>query len=305
MTAGEGIGQELLLETELYGWNAFGEKKTYAVSSKKILFTPWMNKQLEPLRISMPGETSLNILTFTLKNSAGKILHRNFTTFLVEDGDQNSTISINDNKRAVSISPDSFVKQRWSLRQWNVMDGRKVNGAGAGYFQYQIPWPSDLSLEEIDGAEFVVEVSAKRLLGKDQPEGSDIQGNFMRGQGTHDPSANRNSYPMTDEEKDPSLVRVRINGMDHGSYYLKDDPADHRGILSWNSQLRDGYLREAGSYGYLIRVPINQKVLEDASNRGQLVVKLEVGDGLPGGLAIYGKQFGRFPLDPSVVFVTN
>jgi predicted transcriptional regulator len=32
-------------------------------------------------------------------------------------------------------------------------------------------------------------------------------------------------------------------------------------------------------------------------------VRLEVDEALPGGLAIYGAHFGRYPVDPTVVFV--
>jgi hypothetical protein len=34
-----------------------------------------------------------------------------------------------------------------------------------------------------------------------------------------------------------------------------------------------------------------------------VIVRLEVDQSLPGGLAIYGARFGRYPLDPTVVFV--
>jgi predicted transcriptional regulator len=34
-----------------------------------------------------------------------------------------------------------------------------------------------------------------------------------------------------------------------------------------------------------------------------LLVRLEVDAALPGGLAIYGAGFGRYPLDPTVLFV--
>jgi len=36
---------------------------------------------------------------------------------------------------------------------------------------------------------------------------------------------------------------------------------------------------------------------------GQVVVRLEVDAALPGGLAVYGREFGRYPVDPSVLFV--
>ena len=76
------------------------------------------------------------------------------------------------------------------------------------------------------------------------------------GGGLHDPGRNPNAYPMTDETRYPSAVAVRVNGESAGEYKLADDPADHRGILSWFSQKRDKKLREAGSYGELLRVPI-------------------------------------------------
>jgi hypothetical protein len=96
---------------------------------------------------------------------------------------------------------------------------------------------------------------------------------------------------------------VWVNGALAGLYELDDDPADHRGILSWHSQKQDKLLREAGSYGQLLRVPIPAKALDEAQRSGVVAVKLEVSDALPGGLAIYGAQFGRYPVDPSVAFV--
>jgi predicted transcriptional regulator len=108
---------------------------------------------------------------------------------------------------------------------------------------------------------------------------------------------------MSGERKYPSAVTAWVNGRLAGRYELADDPADHRGILSWHSQLRDRFLREAGSYGELLRVPIPASALEEAARSGAFVVRLEVSDALPGGLAIYGAKFGRYPLDPTVALV--
>jgi len=125
----------------------------------------------------------------------------------------------------------------------------------------------------------------------------------MLGKGTHDPSLNPNSYPMTDERTYPSAVRVRIGGDVVGVFDLPDDPADHRGILSWHAQKRDNTLTEAGSYGYLISAEIPRKVLQQAARKGTLVIRLEVDEAVAGGLAIYGERFGRYPLDPTLAFV--
>ena len=124
----------------------------------------------------------------------------------------------------------------------------------------------------------------------------------MRGKGTHDPSANPNSYPMTDTTLFPSAVRVRMNGVVAGTYTLPDDPADHRGILSWHAQLRDKKLHEAGSYGYLIQATLPAEGVVAAAHAKEIVLRLEVDASLPGGLAIYGERFGRYPVDPTIIF---
>jgi hypothetical protein len=124
---------------------------------------------------------------------------------------------------------------------------------------------------------------------------------FMRGRGTFDPSLNPNAYAMTDEETFPSAMTVYANGTVAGFVELADDPADHRGILSWHAQPRDRRLREAGSYGYLVNVALPRSAIEAAAASGRLELRLVVPDSLPGGLAIYGARFGRYPFDPSIV----
>lgn len=127
----------------------------------------------------------------------------------------------------------------------------------------------------------------------------------MRGQGTHVPDLNPNSTPMTDGVPYPSRVRIVVNDHVLGTYDLPDDPADHRGILSWHSQPRDGHLYEAGSYGYLIDALIPPKALQAAREQRRFIIRLEVDDSLPGGLAIYGEQFGRYPMDPTLILIAQ
>jgi hypothetical protein len=177
------------------------------------------------------------------------------------------------------------------------MDGRKINGAGNGFFQYSIAIPEGTVAGEVREACFIVEVSAKELFVKDMQDYERDQ-DFMRGS-TVAPSANPNAYPMTDGTVFPSEVSVIIGGEKVFSTVLKDDPADHRGVLSWHHQLKDKKLREAGSYGYLIKVPLKKRVLQNAIDHGALEVRLQT-EG-EGGMAVYGKEFGRYPLDPSLV----
>jgi predicted transcriptional regulator len=52
-------------------------------------------------------------------------------------------------------------------------------------------------------------------------------------------------------------------------------------------------------------VGIPRAALVRAAASGTLEIRLEVDSSLPGGLAIYGARFGRYPVDPTVVFVRN
>ena len=70
------------------------------------------------------------------------------------------------------------------------MDGLKVNGAGSGFFEYHAAWPAGIRLSDLDSAVFVAEVSSKELFGKDREGSARIEGDFMRGRGTLDPSLN-------------------------------------------------------------------------------------------------------------------
>jgi len=297
-------GDVLVLQAQLYGWNSLGRRQTTFTARRDVPYRPWMSEALPPLSVPMPPEPGVSVLAVELTDRAGTVLHRNFTTFVVE-GALPDEVTLPDGRRAhvARIDPARFSSARWSLKQWNVLDGLKVNGAGAGHFEYRLPWPEGLKLSDVAAAVFLVEASAKQLYGKDREDAAQMGGDYMRGRGTHDPSRNPNAYPMTDEVRFPSAVTVRVNGVVAGRHELPDDPADHRGILSWHAQLKDRRLREAGSYGYLLEVEVPRAALERAAAGGALQIRLEVDAALPGGLAVYGARFGRYPLDPTVVFV--
>jgi hypothetical protein len=307
MTGTRAHGDSLVLRTELYGWNSLGQRKTYApAATRTVPYRPWMNEALEPLQVQMPGEPSVVVLATRLESAAGVVLQRNFTTFVVE-GEAPAVAALESGARArlMTFQPASFSGSEWSLKQWNVMDGAKVNGAGSGFFEYRVAWPKDVQAAGLASVTLVAEVGAKQLFGKDRDDAEEMRGDYMRGLGTLDPSRNPNAYPMTDETPFPSAVTVTINGVSAGRRELADDFADHRGILSWHNQQRDRRLREAGSHGELLRLDLPREALEKAAASGEIVIRLEVDEALPGGLAIYGKRFGRYPLDPTLVFVTR
>ena len=300
------VGDSLLLRGTLRGWDSLGRERIYSRFRQRVPYEAWKCGALDPVAVTMPEHPAVVVAAVQLEDRSGVVLARNFTTFAVRGRQQPRVETIAQRGRdikAVRIAPQSFAKAEWSQKQWNVFDGLKVNGAGAGYFEYRIPWPARLEVQDIDTASFRAELSAKQLFGKDKDGTEKQEGNFMLGKGTHDPSLNPNSYPMTDEQTFPSAVRIRIGGEVAGLFDLPDDPADHRGILSWQAQKRDRTLTEAGSYGYLVTADISRRALQQAANSGTLVIRLEVDEALPGGLAIYGERFGRYPLDPTVAFI--
>ena len=297
-------GDSLTLRAELYGWNSIGERRVYSTSTRRVPFTPFMSEALAPMPVTMPNEPAVVVLALRLEDASGVVLHHNFTTFVVEDTAP-ATMSLADGRtaRVSRVAAANYADARWTDKTWKVLDGLKVDGAGSGFFEYRIAWPAGLARGDVSEASFIVEASAKRLNGKDRDSTTRDNGDYMRGGGLQDPSRNRNSYPMTGATPYPSAVTVRMNGLVAGQYELTDDPADHRGILSWYAQKRDKFLREAGSYGQLLRVTVPPSALDTGARTGAIVVRLEVSDALPGGLAIYGAKFGRYPVDPSVVFV--
>jgi len=143
-----------------------------------------------------------------------------------------------------------------------------------------------------------MELSAKQVFDKDLDSSFNQNQNYMLGSRVS-PSKNPNAYPMTDESRFPSEVSIQVDGNTLLKTVLPDDPADHRGLLSWHHQLMDKKLREAGSYGYLVKVPVTKSMLNKAKSRGYMTIRLNaLGEG---GLAVYGAEFGRFPVNINLV----
>jgi hypothetical protein len=297
-------GVELLLKMELGGVDELGRSREWWHGERSVPFAPWMSRELEPVEVKMPDRRAVAVLRVVLEDPSGRVLHRNFTAFVVGEGasPRDETVSEEGRtRRMLRVAPRDRTASRWSLREWDAMDGAKVNGAGSGFFEYRLAWPRGLRPEDVGGATLLAELGAKELFGKDRVGSGKVEGDFMLGAGTHDPALNPNAYPMTDVHTHPSAVRVRVNGVAAGTFDLPDDPADHRGLLSWHAQKRDGRLREAGSYGYLVSASVPEAALRAAFSSGEIVLRFEVDDALPGGLAVYGETSGRYPLDPTLV----
>ncbi len=301
-------GNELFLHYQMLHLDYLGIEKEIDKGVLKIDYSPWMNQPISPLKIKTPKYSGLSKINFTLKDKGGKIIHRNFMHLVVK-----SQFKI-PKTLVYSIPVKEYSSSKWSKRKWEVLDGLKVNGTGKGFFEFKISVPSNLDLAGNEEAYFFVEASSKRLYDKDKEKEYEETGiDYMRGSKVS-PHKNPNSYPMTDEIMFPSEINVSVNGKNKLNTVLSDDPADHRGILSWHNQIRPAgkvtdkdysekqrMLNEAGSYGYLVKVPISNEELTECKQNGFIKVILETTG--EGGMAIYGKDFGRYPFDPSLVII--
>jgi hypothetical protein len=302
---GSDLGSNLVLTTSLYGWDQLGKYRIFSSSSRLIEYNPWTAKEIQPLEIQMPSVRGLAILSIIVEDASGKVHHHNFTTFSVGKGTSEREEILNEDgkiMKVVRFAPDSYKSQSWSVSQWNILDGLKVDGAGFGYFEYEVKIPQGITASNTDEITLIAELSAKQLFGKDRKDAKVPDGDYMLGKGANDPSINPNSYPMTDIYKYPSMVKIKVGGESVGTYFLEDDPADSRGILSWFSQPQNRKLYEAGSYGYLIKTTVPKEIIEKAINN-TISIRFEVDKSFPGGLAIYGEKFGSYPVDPTLVFV--
>ncbi len=283
----------LHLETRLVGIDALGRDFEGQWESTDVPFRPFCLSHIATKDVEMPAEDGVYALQMVLKNASDSVLHRNFTLYRAKSEIPSSG--------TLTFAPASYSAQQWSLLETEVLGGLKVNGHGSGFFEYTVTLPEDLG--QISGAQLLFEAGAKQLFAKDVEDGDKDLGDYMLGNGTSNPCKVPNAYSMTDTRLWPSSVEVSVNGTAVGTFELPDDPADHRGVLSWHSQLRDRQLREAGSYGYLIRADLPAGLLKPGAT---LVIRLSVPESAAGktsgGLAIYGRDFGRYPLDPTIIF---
>ena len=290
LTTEKYAGRTLKVAYAIRAWDGRGRLLESApVEAGSFTATAWQNGRVLDVPVKLPDTTACGAVCFTLTDDK-TVVGRNFACFVTR-ADKPATV--------VSVPPAGFTKATWSQKQWNVFDGLKANGAGKGAFEYEfVGIPSDKP------ARFRAEVSAKRLNAKDSKDVDKgvVDLDCMLGGGFADRSKNPNAYPMTSDVKWAGQVKVFANGELVNTVDLPDDPADHRGILSWFAQQRadarkSATLSEAGSYGYLVEAEIPPAVL--AKGNGKVTIRLEAEKN---GLAVYGAHFGRYPLDPSIEF---
>jgi len=302
------IPGNLKIEYTLSGWNQAGDKFNWTKGEIDAKAEPFSFVQLEPVTVRLPEVTSIMIFGVVLKDGDGNILQRNFVPIRIDGRNPDDLIII-------SKPPSAFTDASWSIRHLSPQNGMKVWGMGSGYFEYEFTLPARLDTNKVASVEFRAELAARYPQEKYLEEGvaEGIGMTVVSNKGTI-PGYGKNSYPQTDEKTFSTNVIITGNGQKIAEILLPDDPADHRGLLSWMNQepgwawgssdrSKSWLLDEAGSYGYLVKASLDNGAIRRALRTGKVIVRLQVNDSGPtqGGLSVYGKESGRFPLDPSII----
>ncbi len=255
----------------------FDDSGSYEITSYEYGTTT-----LPSVTVTLPQENAVAILSFYLSNHKGQILSRNFTTFDVQ-------APLPENQ--IEIPVNSGVISGFDLT-WEAMERKKLCAGGKGEITYHITLPD--TWMHINGLALYFEAGSKRILQKDCKitDKENVAHGFMRGYRV-DRGSFKNSYWMTDESRFPSAVEVLINGFPIQTFSLENDWADARGVLSWHSQPVDTLLDEAGSYGEEKYLEIPSRIVARLVADRDFTLTLRVPSN--GGLALYGRNAGRYP----------
>ncbi|NQU88760.1 MAG: glycoside hydrolase family 2 [Mariniphaga sp.] len=297
----------LKINYSVYGWDELGEKFEHTSGDIEATASPFTYTQLSPVSLQLPDKNAVMIFATKLISGSGEVLQQNFIPFkVISDIDQPNTIT---------KAPDEFSNASWSAKHLAPQNGNKVWGMGSGFFEYEFDLPTGLESAEIENIEFRAELASRYPQGKYLEEG-DAEGIGMTivSEKGIDPGYGKNSYPQTDEKQHASVVKITANDQRIAEIELPDDPADHTGILSWMNQVpgwewgsddqsKPWLLDEAGSYGYLVVAELDETSKKSALKTGKVTIRLYVDESTVnrGGLSIYGKDSGRYPMDLTLV----
>ncbi len=279
---GEHHGKEMTLRWELWYDSSRG-RVPCGEGELPLPAYGWGVTKLPDLQVKMPREDSLVILSLYLTDEKG-VVSRNFVTFDVQGVLQENTLPLNLRKSRAS----GFALV------WRPQGHEKLCCGGSGTVTFRAKLP-----ERLSSLSFVMEAGSKRCIAKDYKS---LQAEIPVGELVCSRGVDRgsfdNSYFMTDESRCPSHAELLVDGISMGEITLQNDWADSRGVLSWHRQPNVRLLDEAGSYGELIRVDIPSRCLSSLSGK-EVNVTLQVKDG---GIALYGRNSGRYAIGPRMEY---
>ncbi len=263
----------------------FGVKRRVAEGKTATTPTRFAVTDLGELHCALPTEPGLATLALWLVDETGAIRGRNYVNVEVRSAPSPAMEQV-ANGWALRFAPGYFHHTSWS-QPFTAPDGSKFSAAGRGWVEYALPLPAGLEIGALNSALLCFEAGARTSqLRIDWPE---------RTYGFN--------YPQTEaDHKVPTAVDISINGVTVGQALLPDDPADARGVLSHHNGI------DPGSYGFLTELAIDGAALQQAlADQQRLLVRFTVtGEGgFPGGLSLYGERTGSYPVEPTILLITQ
>ncbi|WP_195576486.1 glycoside hydrolase family 2 protein [Paenibacillus sp. 1001270B_150601_E10] len=284
-------GQQLTLDWTL-SYDQFGVRQKSESGTIEVQWQDYGVFPLAVLEVNMPNEDALAILSLRLLDDKGEVVSRNFTTFDVQSGKSDGCYALDGSYFSIPVEK---VREHSFEYQWDAIQKQKVCGAREGSFVYDIVLPETEEHGPIYSLDLWFEASSSQLLARHR-EGAkrrEILIDLMYGDSA-EVEYNANTYYMTDEDKKPSHIQVWIDEEWVGSFALDDHPADSRGVLSWHYQPSTKQLDEAGSYGTLCHLSLPGRVAARLDQKRRCKLRIQ---GDEGGVSLYGRNAGRYPID--------
>jgi len=332
--------QKLRLDTKVVYWNRFGEQKSYSTPGTTIDAVSYSSKVLEPMQFVAPNEECVATYCTYLIGAKGDTLHCNFVPFRVR---ANSNLVTSTDTIVVSKPAASYKEASWSLKNLITQHNSKFIGLGSGYVDYEFEITGNKIPKKVTFmAELSSRMNQSKYFSEKSYQLENFPNIGMNcstwGLNPNSfPQTDELKHPSTVAvEVDGmavSTVTLPDDPCDHrGLLSWFNQPHDsglvnkstlapptkpdtnNEGLdliltktveLIRSSFNLDGKLDEAGSYGYLVKVDLPKEAIEKLIKNKSVVIRLRVdkSSANEGGLSVFGKQSGRYPLDPSLVLI--
>jgi hypothetical protein len=332
--------QQLRLDTKVIYWNRFGELKSYSTLGTSLDAVSCSSKVLEPLSFRTPNEECVATYCTYLIGAKGDTLHCNFVPFRVRFN-ENRTVS--KDTVVVSKPAASYKEANWSLKNLITQHNSKFIGLGSGYVEYEfeiegnkvpkkVTFIAELS-SRMNQSKYFTEKSYQLnnfpnigincatwgLNPNSFPQTDELKHPstvIVEVDGVavstvvlpDDPCDHRGLLSWFNQPHGSGLVDKRTlaapTKLDTNNEGLDLILTKTVELLRSSFNL-DGKLDEAGSYGYLVKVELPKEAIDKLVKSQSVRIRLKVDKSSEqeGGLSVFGKQSGRYPLDPSLIIV--
>ncbi|MBN2476815.1 MAG: hypothetical protein JXB62_19565 [Pirellulales bacterium] len=287
------------LRWQIVGVDDVGQPVSTPPRTERVTWQRCRVRFQKPLHVHVPsGRSFVGALSFELLDERDERIAANFVNLIVRPPPPGLETDQQPSKHsprvevlaprlvAIRFDPDDFASYRADEMQWDWLNREgKFCAVGTSEVEYRLKLPAfvrhAIPSQVVLMAELATKADAQRL---DWPSVRQLS-----------------DYPQTQSHKHPGTVKVRLLDRTLWEFELPDDPADARGVLSHQA------LYHGGSYGYLVRrkADLTKYVTLREALLGESTISLVFSTASEGcGLSLYGRQLGRYPIDPTIIIQT-